>query len=118
LRSQLAEDYLKPESRRHGVLVITHHRDRRWLDVDDKKPIYFSELIEWLSGIAATIKQNTMGTIDVRCFGINARKSDGDPATTKQARKKAKPPAKARHSTRKLPKRSTKKKAASKRTSA
>src|SRR5712675_1999373 len=29
LRTQLAEDYLKPENRRHGVLVITHHRDRR-----------------------------------------------------------------------------------------
>ena len=25
LRTQLAEDYLKPETRRHGVLVISHH---------------------------------------------------------------------------------------------
>ena len=30
LRVQLAVDYLKPKSRRHGVLVITHHHSRRW----------------------------------------------------------------------------------------
>jgi hypothetical protein len=57
LRSQLAEDYLKPENRRHGVLVITHHRDRRWLRVSDNKPISFSELIAWLSEIVATVSQ-------------------------------------------------------------
>jgi hypothetical protein len=118
LRTQLAEDYLKPENRCHGVLVITHHRDRRWLDVKDKKSISFSELVEWLSGIAETIKQNTMGTIAVRCFGINAWRSEGAPGTPQQTRKKTKPPAKARHSTRKQPKRSAKKRASLKKTSA
>jgi len=63
LRTQLAEDYLKPESRRHGVLVITHHRDRRWLDVDDKKPISFSQLIAWLSDIAKNLTENAVGAI-------------------------------------------------------
>ena len=32
LRSQLAVNYLKPATRRHGILVVTHHRDRQWLD--------------------------------------------------------------------------------------
>jgi hypothetical protein len=72
LRSQLAEDYLKPESRRHGVLVITHHRDRRWLRVSAKKPIAFSDLISWLNEIATTITRNTVGPIVVKVFGINA----------------------------------------------
>ena len=34
LRTQLAEDYLKPEPRRHGVFVITHHAARQWRDIE------------------------------------------------------------------------------------
>ena len=88
LRTQLAEDYLKPESRRHGVLVITHHRDRRWLRISDNKPISFSDLIAWLSGIAATITENAVGPIVVKCVGINAWKAESIPVTPKQAKKK------------------------------
>ena len=117
LRTQLAEDYLKPQNRRHGVLVITHHRDRRWLDVNDKKLNSFPELIEWLSGIAETIKQNTVGVIEARCFGINAWNSDGVPATPKQSRKSV-TTTKTQRAARKPPKRSAKKTAASKRKSA
>jgi hypothetical protein len=90
LRTQLAEDYLKPESRRHGVLVITHHRDRRWLRISDNKPISFSDLIAWLSGIAATITENAVGPIVVKCVGINAWKAESIPAHPKQAKKKPK----------------------------
>ena len=77
LRTQLAEDYLKPENRRHGVLVITHHHDRRWLDVNDKKPLSFAQLITWLSGIAETLTENVVGPIEVKCVGINAWKDGG-----------------------------------------
>ncbi len=84
LRTQLAEDYLKPESRRHGVLVITHHRDRRWLRIGDSKPISFSDLIAWLSGIAITLTENTVGPILVKCVGINAWKSESLPPTSKK----------------------------------
>ena len=89
LRSQLAEDYLKPESRRHGVLVITHHRDRRWLRVSAKKPIAFSDLISWLNEIATTITRNTVGPIVVKVFGINAWKRDKIPVPKKTAASKA-----------------------------
>jgi hypothetical protein len=106
LRTQLAEDYLKPATRRHGVLVITHHRDRRWLDVNDKKPISFSDLIAWLSGIAATLTENTVGQIAVKCVGINAWKSDASSATPRPTRKKTRPPAKRRRMVKQLPKRS------------
>jgi hypothetical protein len=76
LRVQLAEDYLKPHYRRHGVLVITHHHNRRWQRPNQNKKIEFSELIAWLSEIAATIKENTVGHIIVACVGLNARKAE------------------------------------------
>jgi hypothetical protein len=82
LRTQLAEDYLKPENRRHGVLVITHHRNRRWLRISDNRPISFTDLIAWLSGIAETLTANGVGSIAVRCAGINALKSEPNTAPT------------------------------------
>ena len=91
LRTQLAEDYLKPENRRHGVLVITHHRDRRWLDLKERKPISFAELIAWLSAIAGTLTDNTVGQIGVGCVGINAWKSDDDKAALRTANNHTKP---------------------------
>jgi hypothetical protein len=97
LRTQLAEDYLKPESRRHGVLVITHHRDRRWHRVTDNKPISFSDLIAWLSGIAETLTENAVGSIAVRCAGINAWKGE-TPVAPKRPKKTSRLPAKRRPS--------------------
>jgi hypothetical protein len=72
LRVQLAADYLKPPTRRHGVLVVTHHRDRRWLDPSTREPLSFDAVISWLSGIAAKLVENASGAIEVRCVGINA----------------------------------------------
>jgi hypothetical protein len=115
LRTQLAEDYLKPESRRHGVLVITHHRDRRWLRISDNKPISFSDLIAWLSGIAATITENAVGPIVVKCVGINAWKAESIPVTPKQAKKKPSTPAKRRPAAKTGRKRVVKKKSTRKR---
>ncbi len=76
LRAQLAVDYLKPDYRRHGVLVITHHHSRRWQRPNQSKRIEFSDLIAWLSDIAATIKQNDVGHITVACVGLNAWKAE------------------------------------------
>ncbi|MGJ5080386.1 hypothetical protein [Bradyrhizobium sp. HKCCYLS3013] len=78
LRVQLAEDYLKPDYRRHGVLVITHHYSRHWQRPNQSKKITFAELIAWLSSIAVSIKQNAVGPIVVACVGLNAWK--GEPA--------------------------------------
>jgi hypothetical protein len=80
LRSQLAEDYLKPESRRHGVLVITHHRSRQWRDIETNALMTFESLIEHLAGIAATVTNNAVGDIQVRCIGIDS--SDPSSETT------------------------------------
>ena len=110
LRTQLAEDYLKPERRRHGVLVITHHRDRRWLRISDNKPISFSDLIAWLSGIAATVTQNAVGPIVVKCIGINAWKGESVPIAPKLSKKKSTIPGKHKPVVKKLRKRPAKKK--------
>ncbi|MBR0960405.1 hypothetical protein [Bradyrhizobium japonicum] len=90
LHTQLAEDYLKPEYRRHGVLVVTHHRDRRWQRRDDNKKISFADLIRWLSRLAEKVTENTSGHIQVECVGINAWKAKSVPPTPKRTRPKAK----------------------------
>lgn len=92
LKTQLAEDYLKPDNRRHGVLVVTHHRNRRWLRISDNKSIPFADLIDWLSGIAATITENAVGQIAAKCVGLDAWKAE--PSPRKLSAPKPKAPAK------------------------
>jgi hypothetical protein len=72
LRNQLAEDYLKPAARRHGILVITHHRARQWRDTETNEPMTFPRLIERLSATAATLSRNAVGAIEVKCLGIDS----------------------------------------------
>jgi hypothetical protein len=72
LRIQLAVNYLRPVTRRHGVLVITHHHDRQWLDPITNKRQPFDALIKRLSGVATTLIETDSGAIEVRCVGINA----------------------------------------------
>jgi hypothetical protein len=84
LRTQLAVDYLKPATRRHGVLVITHHRDRTWLDPLTRKPLSFEAVIAWLSSIADTLVETNGNAIEVRCVGINAWRQVPSPTTTQK----------------------------------
>ncbi len=72
LRNQLAEDYLKPEARRHGILVITHHRARQWRDTDTNEHMTFPRLIACLSTTATTLTRNSVGAIEVKCIGIDS----------------------------------------------
>jgi hypothetical protein len=88
LRNQLAVNYLKPATRRCGILVITHHRDRQWLHPLTRKPMSFDAVIGWLSNIAATLVETDSGAIEVKCAGINAWR-DTFPTSSEQ-RKPAK----------------------------
>jgi hypothetical protein len=72
LRNQLAEDYLKPEARRQGILVITHHLARKWRDMETNEWVTFADLMQRLAAIAATIDHNSSGAIELRCLGIDA----------------------------------------------
>ncbi len=72
LRWQLAEHYLKPEQRRHGVLVITHHGRRTWRHPATRRSMNFSDLIDYLTQIASDILRNTAGPVRVAVRGIDA----------------------------------------------
>lgn len=73
LRIQLAEQYLQPGNRRHGILVITNHRAAKfWRDPDGKRKVGFDAVIAALSGEAATILANSSGAITVAVRGIDA----------------------------------------------
>jgi hypothetical protein len=79
LRRQLAEDYLKPEARRHGVLLISHHRARQWRDTETNERMTFIGLIQRLSAVAASLNNYSSGAIEVRCLGIDS--SDPSPSS-------------------------------------
>jgi hypothetical protein len=79
LRNQLAEDYLKPEARRHGILVITHHRTRQWRDIETDELMTFPRLIGRLSATAAALTHNAVGAIEVKCMGIDATDPSPEP---------------------------------------
>ena len=72
LAVQLAEKYLKPASRRHGILVISNHGPRTWIHPETGGRLEFKMLIDLLQNHAETIRNNTEGAIEVRVFGIDA----------------------------------------------
>lgn len=73
LRTQLAEQYLQPVNRRHGVLVITNHRTAKfWRDPQARRRLDFESVIAILSREAAAILQNSSGAITVVVRGIDA----------------------------------------------
>nr|VFK55062.1 MAG: hypothetical protein BECKTC1821F_GA0114240_100664 [Candidatus Kentron sp. TC] len=84
LQKQLAENYLKPEERRHGVLVITYHGEKKWRHPKTKKRIEFDQLIEYLRGIADSIEKNPYDPIQVRVFGLNASEDEKNHAVPRR----------------------------------
>lgn len=67
---QLAGLYLLPQNRRHGILIISLHKSRKWRI--DGKYWNFDQLILHLTGYAAQVTSNNMGAVVVRVVGINA----------------------------------------------
>ncbi|MDR7155812.1 hypothetical protein J2W40_002648 [Sphingobium xenophagum] len=84
LAVQLAEQYLLPANRRHGILVISHHREIRfWKDKAKRRRISFSDLITELQRQAETITSNATGPITVAVRGLDA--TPGRPSNDGQA---------------------------------
>jgi hypothetical protein len=75
LRLQLARDYLKPPTRRHGIFLVTHHGKRYWRDSESNSLMSFEALIYALKAMAKTLIQNDSGPIEVECLGIDASPS-------------------------------------------
>ncbi|MGO1078147.1 hypothetical protein [Inquilinus sp. CA228] len=85
LRNQLAGDYLKVAERRHGILLVSHHKNRAWIDPTTSKRLTFERLIEQLGAVAAELVENkSLDPIEVRCVGIDA----SSPAEAQPARRK------------------------------
>ncbi len=74
LRHQLAEDYLRPATRRHGIFVVTNHKKRSWTHPATRKRLNFAEMIAYLNGVAVAFKRNSAGDIAVTVIGIDAVK--------------------------------------------
>jgi hypothetical protein len=74
LRYQLAEDYLRPATRKHGVLVVTNHKKRGWTHPATRKRLTFVQMIAYLNSVATGLKRNSVGDIAVTVVGIDAAK--------------------------------------------
>ncbi len=72
LSAQLAEDYLRPETRRHGLLVVTNHSGKRWKHPATAKMLSFAEMIAYLNTVALKLKRNAVGEVTVAVIGIDA----------------------------------------------
>lgn len=71
LCGQLASNYLKPITRRHGILLVTRHNTRTWRDPKTGKPMEFDVMISRLTSIAGTLTENGEGPIEVSVVGID-----------------------------------------------
>ena len=76
LEVQLAQQYLRPANRRHGVFVISNHRKGKyWLE--GGKQLSFSDGITKLQEAAAKLTDNKTGSIWVAVRGIDASVGKG-----------------------------------------
>jgi len=71
LSEQLAEDYLNPSQRRHGVLVLTLHKPKSWQHPLTRKRMTFLDLVAHLRSIASAIFRNRSGEVAVEVFGLD-----------------------------------------------
>jgi hypothetical protein len=91
LRTQLIEDYLRTQSRRRGILVITHHGNRTWRAPEDNAPLNFAALIERLQNLAKSLTSNATGPIKAAAVGIDTTLtwSGNERSARRSARKKS-----------------------------
>ncbi|WP_156463059.1 hypothetical protein [Methylobacterium sp. Leaf93] len=75
LNWQLAENYLKPVNRRHGVLVVSHHGDRSWRAPEDRAVLSFENVMTRLQEKAEGRTVNRVGAISLRAIGIDASRA-------------------------------------------
>jgi len=71
LKKQLVQDYLKPITRRHGVLMISLHTTRAWRDPETKESLSFDGLINRLQALSSSIMKNDHGPVSVNVFGLD-----------------------------------------------
>lgn len=77
VRGQLAEDYLRPANRRHGVLIVSLHRHRTWRVAGQIWE--FGRLIAHLQQVALATRSNYSGPVQVAVFGLDASNDTRSP---------------------------------------
>ncbi|NOZ83774.1 MAG: hypothetical protein GXP60_03040 [Epsilonproteobacteria bacterium] len=74
LTGQLAKDYLRANTRRHGILFMTDHGRRQWKDTLTRGKLSFDKLLALLSRIATSTTENSTGKVEISVFGIDLTK--------------------------------------------
>ncbi len=87
LTRQLAINYLRPQARRRGMLVITRHGDRTWQAPEDGRVLDFDALVNRLQRLAKPICSNATGPIGVRAMGIDLTIGKHAPKSITRVRK-------------------------------
>lgn len=88
LANQLAGDYLLPQNRRHGILVISLHKPRVWHV--NAESWDFDRLISHLTRYAERVTSNRAGSVEVRVVAINAWRAEKEAPKNMAARAKPK----------------------------
>ena len=89
LKHQLAELYLKPKDRRHGIFVLTNHVVSYRIDTDERRRVSFGEVISKLGNDAQEITRVGDRDVVVRVRGIDAVPQAKASSAAKRAKKKA-----------------------------
>ncbi len=76
LEKQLGEGYLLPDTRRHGILVVTNHGPRRWTHPVSKIRLPFSELLTLLQDRADKLTRAQGYARTLKAFGLDAAPDD------------------------------------------
>jgi hypothetical protein len=71
LENQLAEDYLKTTTRRHGILYMSNHGRKGWKHTESGAEIKFADLVEFLSQKATDKTNNSSGPIQLAVMGLD-----------------------------------------------
>jgi len=91
LRGQLADDYLRPSQRRHGLLVITNHKKRGWTHPGMGASLSFAAMIAYLNEVSDTITRNAVGDVSVSVIGIDALPRPRTRSSKKRSKRIARP---------------------------
>lgn len=71
LSGQLARDYLRTKKRRHGILVVSLHTEKKWRK--DGEVWTFARVMDHVRATAAGVINNETGPVEVRAFALDAR---------------------------------------------
>ena len=82
LEMQLGEGYLRPDTRRHGILIVTHHGTRdHWQHPETSAPLLFPDLMALLRSRAVALTTGQHHTRTLRAIGLDAVPFDEGPAS-------------------------------------